>query len=329
MDTTHSLKLPPKSYRRAIEELSVGIPDPALKLKFLKQAIDEYQKISAPDELDPVAAEVVFQKKLLENAEEIWPGSLKTAKKPIHEYVNTSTPVNVKSQRQHKLRYVIGSAILLFFFIGLGTAVSPLVKRLNFGATINQIPLQSDASHKKIIIRKPIIYSQPSNGGTNPPFQDVKSAKYQNETGQVLKYLQNPVLTALAPLRTQDTTSGFTAAKPALVTQLSAHKNHSRSHGNKSEKLQKKIGWWLPESLNNPILLALTQQKSHNSDTDHIFQKLLISSQSHHSQGNRTISSIKSTIQQLKFAIWQWKIAGKAAVLVTHYCVIWKSKPRR
>ena len=47
MDTIYSLKLPPKNYRRTIEELSVVIPDPVLKLKFLKQAINEHQKISA------------------------------------------------------------------------------------------------------------------------------------------------------------------------------------------------------------------------------------------------------------------------------------------
>ena len=142
MDTTYSLKLPPKGYRRAIEELSVAIPDPALKLKFLKQAIDEYQKISAPNKLDLVATEVAFQKKLLENAEEIWPGSIKATNKPIHEYVIAPPPVNVKSQRQHKLRHVIGSAILLLFIFGVGAAISPLVKSLNFGPIINQIPLQ-------------------------------------------------------------------------------------------------------------------------------------------------------------------------------------------
>ena len=83
MDTTDSLKLPPKNYRRTIEELSVAIPDPVLKLKFLKQAINEYQKISSQSNLKPPIAEITFQKKLLENAEELWPGSKKAAENLI------------------------------------------------------------------------------------------------------------------------------------------------------------------------------------------------------------------------------------------------------
>ncbi len=83
MDTTLSLKLPPKNYRRIIEELSVVIPDPVLKLKFLKQAINEHQKISAPYKLYPPIAGIAFRKKLLDNAEQIWPGSKKAAKNLI------------------------------------------------------------------------------------------------------------------------------------------------------------------------------------------------------------------------------------------------------
>ena len=83
MDTIVSLKLPPKKYRRTIEELSVVIPDPALKLKFLKQAINEHQKISAPYKLYPPLAGIAFRKRLLNNAENICPGSKKAAKKLI------------------------------------------------------------------------------------------------------------------------------------------------------------------------------------------------------------------------------------------------------
>ncbi len=165
MDSTYSLKLPPKSYRRTIEELAVVIPDPTLKLKFLKQAINEYQKISAPGKHDPAIAEIAFQKALISNAEKIWPGSINAAKYPIHKDVIAAP--EVKSRRLNKFRYSIGSVIILSFLLWIGPAVSPLVKSFNFGALINQKPPQSKASHKKNIIRKPIIDSRLFNGGPN------------------------------------------------------------------------------------------------------------------------------------------------------------------
>ena len=115
MDTTFSLKLPPKNYRRIIEELSVVIPDPALKLKFLKQAINEHQKISAPYKLYPPIAGIAFRKKLLDNAEKIWPGSKKAAKNLIRKDVTTSP--YIKLLWLYKFRYAIGSAILMLFIL--------------------------------------------------------------------------------------------------------------------------------------------------------------------------------------------------------------------
>ena len=297
MDTTYSLKLPPKGYRRAIEELSVVIPDPALKLKFLKQAIDEYQKISAPDKLDPAEAEVAFQKKLLESAEAIWPGSKNAAYKPIQEYVIAAPPVKANSQRQHKFRYLIGSAILFLLVIGVGSAVSPLVKSLNFAAKTDPTPPQSHASHKIIIIRKPIIDSPPSNDGAIPPVYDIKSANYQNDSITVLEHLQSPVLSALTPVRTQNIPSDLTPEKPFLAARPSANKNHSWSHSVKSENLQKKIEWRLPEFLNNSILLALTQQMSNNPVANHVFHPPLLFSQTHHHRENRILSNSKSKEQ--------------------------------
>src|SRR5210317_775093 len=104
MDTTVSLKLPSKNYRRTIEELSVVIPDPALKLKFLKQAINEHQKISAPYKLYPPIAGIAFRKRLLNNAEDICPGSRKAAKKLIRKGV-ISAPGN-RWLWLYKLRYL-------------------------------------------------------------------------------------------------------------------------------------------------------------------------------------------------------------------------------
>ena len=129
MDTTISLKLPPKNYRRIIEELSVVIPDPALKLKFLKQAIDEHQKISSPYKLYPPLAGIAFRKKLLDNAEQIWPGSKKAAKNLI---CSEALPVpDIKLRRLYKLRYAITPAILMFFLVVIGLAVHLWVRGLD------------------------------------------------------------------------------------------------------------------------------------------------------------------------------------------------------
>jgi len=183
MDPIYSLKLPPKSYRRTIEELSVTIPDPVVKLKFLKQAIDEYQKISSQGNLKPSMAGIAFQKKLLDNAEELWPGSKKAAENLIHTDVIAAP--DIKSRWVYKLRYAIGSAILIVFILGVGTAVSPLVRNFNLGARISTNNQQAKPPNTKIIIRKPVFYSRLSNGKDKPPSSIAKSAKYQNEPGRV------------------------------------------------------------------------------------------------------------------------------------------------
>ena len=151
MDTTFSLKLPPKNYRRIIEELSVVIPDPALKLKFLKQAINEHQKISAPYKLYPPIAGIAYRKKLLDNAEKIWPGSKKAAKNRIRKGVLPAP--GIRLLWLYKFQYVIASVILLLFIWGVGTAVSPLVRSFNLGARISPNTQQAKPPKTKIIIR--------------------------------------------------------------------------------------------------------------------------------------------------------------------------------
>ncbi len=262
MDTTYSLKLPPKNYRRTIEELSVTIPDPVLKLKFLKQAINEYQKISSQSNLKPPIAEITFQKKLLDNAEELWPGSKKAAENLIRKDVIT-TP-DIKSRWVYKLRYAIGFAILVVFILGVGTAVSPLVRNFNLKARIGTNNQQAKPPNIKIIVRKPVFYSRPSNGKDKPPSSIVKSANYQNEPGRVHQLFQNPILLALAsrkyknskpvpfadlPLATSPSLDSKKLSPAAIVTPLI---------------FQNEIGRPL-KFLQNPILLALASRKYKNS----------------------------------------------------------------
>ncbi|MGD8297935.1 MAG: hypothetical protein PVG67_16155, partial [Desulfobacterales bacterium] len=263
MDTAYSLKLPPKSYRRSIEQLSVVIPDPALKLKFLKQAIDEYQKISAPDDLDPEIAEIAFQNTLLDKAEGIWPGSKKAAANSIHTDVNAIPDVkHDRFYRFYKLRHAFGSAILVFFILWISPAVSPLVKSLNFGALINHNPPQLKASHKKNIIRKPIIDSRQFNGGTS----HVIAAKFRNDTGQVLKYLQNPILLALIPWKSQNSAGNLIDNTPILLPDPSDIENHPPRSATQSDKFPKSSEL-VSEHFQNPVLAALTPRPSNNTST--------------------------------------------------------------
>jgi len=264
MDSTYSLKLPPKSYRRTIEELSVVIPDPVLKLKFLKQAINEYQKISAPGKPDPAIAEIAFQNTLLDKAEEIWPGSKKAATNSIHTDVIAASGVNLgRFNRLYKLRHAFGSAILVFLLLWISPAVSPLVKSLNFGALINQNPPQSKASHKENIIRKPIIDSRQFNVGTS----HVKTAKFQNSTRQVLKYLQNPILLALTPWKGQNSTGNPIDNTPILLSKPSNIENYPPRSTIQSDKLPKPSEPVL-EYFPNPVLAALIPQPSNNTRTN-------------------------------------------------------------
>jgi hypothetical protein len=262
MDTTYSLKLPPKNYRRTIEELSVTIPDPVLKLKFLKQAINEYQKISSQSNLKPPIAEITFQKKLLDNAEELWPGSKKAAENLIRKDVIT-TP-DIKSRWVYKLRYAIGFAILVVFILGVGTAVSPLVRNFNLKARIGTNNQQAKPPNIKIIVRKPVFYSRPSNGKDKPPSSIVKSANYQNEPGRVHQLFQNPILLALAsrkykiskpvpfadlPLATSPSLDSKKLSPAAIVTPLIFQ-----------NEIERPLKFF-----QNPILLALASRKYKNS----------------------------------------------------------------
>ena len=213
MDTTVSLKLPSKNYRRTIEELSVVIPDPALKLKFLKQAINEHQKISAPYKLYSPIAEITFRKRLLDNAENICPGSKKAAKQLIRKGF-ISAP-RIRWRWLSKLYYLFVSVILILFILRLGTAVFPLVRNFNFGTLINLSPQQAETANTKIIIRKPILYSQHPGNGESPKSSIFKSANYQNKAEQVSWYYKNPILTALISQPTQPTQN----SKPKPISQ--------------------------------------------------------------------------------------------------------------
>ena len=297
MDTTFSLKLPPKNYRRIIEELSVVIPDPALKLKFLKQAINEHQKISAPYKLYPPIAGFAFRKKLLNNAEKIWPGSKKAAKNLIR---NDAPPTpNSKLWRLYKLRYVIGPAMLMFIILGVATAVLPLVRSVKLGARIDLNSQQAKTTNPKIIIRKLIFNFQPSNKSANLTSSVVMPAKHQNDPGQVLKFLQNPILADLiVSPQIQNASSDHIPRGPILSSQPSDSEKRLLSpivkpakHPNEPEQV--------PEFLQNPIWAALTASPQiQNATSDHIPQGPILSSRPPKGENYATLPIVKPAKHQ-------------------------------
>ncbi len=276
MDTIYSLKLPPKNYRRIIEELSVVIPDPVLKLKFLKQAINEHQKISAPYKLYPPIAGIAFRRKLLDNAEKIWPGSKKAEKNLIRKGV--ISPPYIKLWWLYKFRYAIGSTILMFCILGIGTAVFSLVGGFNLGTRISPNTQQTKPPNTKIIIRKPVLYSQRSNSKDSPKLSIVKPANYQKSSYKLPKYLQNPILAALkTSQQNQNVTSDRISQRPVFFSRPPISKKHSPSsivmlaeHQFESEQVLKFI--------QNPILVALTSQQNNIASPDHATQKSVLSS---------------------------------------------------
>ena len=298
MDTTVSLKLPSKNYRRTIEELSVVIPDPALKLKFLKQAIYEHQKISAPYKLYPPIAEITFRKRLLENAENICPGSKKAAKQLIRKGV-ISTPGN-RWLWLYKLRYLVASAILILFILGLGTAVSPLVRNFNFGTVINISPQQAETTNTKIIIRKPILYSQRSGNVESPKSSIFKSENLQNGAGQVSWYYKNPILMALNSQQVTNSTSKPISQKTQLLSQPPSSKNHHPVSAIKSVKHRNEPKLVL-NYFKNPVLTALTSQQTNKSQSGPISQNSLMSFQRQSSQNHRPSPTAKPAKYQKEF----------------------------
>ena len=135
-------------------------------------------------------------------------------------------PPDIKLWWLYKFRFVIGSAILLFFILGVGTAVSPLVRSFNPGALINLNSQQTNTTNPKIIIRKPIFYSQRSRSGDSPNSSIVKPANYQNGPELVLKYFQNPILLALTSQQLINSTSEPISQKPVLSSQPYSSGNH-------------------------------------------------------------------------------------------------------
>lgn len=156
MDKAYSRKLPPKNFRRIIEELSVVIADPAIKLKFIEHAIDAYEHLPLTYRSYPPLAEIAFRKCLLDEAERIWPGSQKNVRH-LAKIGIISTP-RPGLWRLYRLRHVFVSVVLLVFVCGLGTAVASFFGTVNVLLSLKET---QNSGWKRGVVRKPIIYPQP------------------------------------------------------------------------------------------------------------------------------------------------------------------------
>ena len=297
MDTTCSLKLPPKSYRRTIEELSVAIPDPALKLEFLKQAIHEYQKISEPDTFDPAIAEIEFQNNLLHKAEEIWPDCKKAAAHFIQ--TDAQAAAGAKKNWLYRLRHAIGSAIVVLFLLYLSPALTPLVRSLDHGKFISFDSKKNPTTISKIVIRKSISSIQQSGSESSPGSTVTESLNEHNWTDPDLKFFRNPTLSALASQQ-------LDTHKPKNISQKSI--SSFRPHNHKRElnvtalniEKQEKNPALTIEQFESPILIALAARPTKANRTHHIFPELSpsIETKGHGTDLVFTLDSIGSEIHR-------------------------------
>ena len=193
--------------------------------------------------------------------------------KKSHPKRRISAP-RARSLWLYKLRYPNCLTILILLILGLGTAVSPLVKNFNFDKLINLNSQQTKTAIKKIIIRKPIYYSWAEHWRKHPAFiLIVKSTKYQN-AGKLPKNLQNPVLLALTSHQYNNSTPALITQKPALSARPNENENHTSSPTVKPANYQNEPEQVL-KYVQNPVLLALTSRQYINSTPAQITQNRL------------------------------------------------------
>jgi hypothetical protein len=163
MNETYSQKLPPQNVRQIIDDLSKVIPDPAAKLKFIKQAIDEHQHLPRRYQSCPALAKMALRTNLLNKAEDIWPGSKEIEKKLIRSGVITAP--KTKLLQLHKFRHLIVGVFLVVFIGGVGTAVASFFGTFNPLTHLNSRQSKLD---KKQIVRKPIVYHRSAKNIRKP-----------------------------------------------------------------------------------------------------------------------------------------------------------------
>ena len=188
MDINFAAKLECKNYVHVIEELSHLFPDPASKLKFIKEAINEHYTIFAPYKYFALLAKSVYWKTLLDKVEKIRPGCKNDVKQLTRQGIISSPRVPL--WLIYKLRHVTALVLLILFVSCLG---EPIVSLL-----VTRNTLKDKISFTKTVARKtskPPKQSGPLNQLENAEslIQDTKIAADNRPKEHILKYLTEPI----------------------------------------------------------------------------------------------------------------------------------------
>jgi hypothetical protein len=189
------------------------------------------------------------------------------------------------------------SAILILFIFRLGSAVIPLVRNFDFTTLINLSDQQAETAIAKIIIRKPIRFSQRSGTGESPKSFIFRSANYQNDAEQISWYYKNPILMTLTSQEVTTSPSKPITKRQLLLSQTTSRGEHPPKSAAKPVNHQNEPGLVI-SYYKNPILKALTTEQIKNSRSRPIPRKPLLSFQPQIRGGQKPLPDIKPADQQ-------------------------------
>ena len=186
---THlAAKLQSKNFFHVIEELSHLIPDPASKLKFIKEAVNEHPTISSSSNNFPLLEEYVYRKTLLDKAEKIRPGSKKDAKQVTRQgiIVSLRAPLWLIYKFRHVPAYLI---LILFVSVMYGPLVS-LLGTLDFPG--NKDPFTKTIALNKMRPRKQLeVQNRLENSRSLIRETQITDDEHLKE--QILTHLAGPI----------------------------------------------------------------------------------------------------------------------------------------
>lgn len=184
-------KLPPTTYRRIIEELSAVVTEPAVKLKFIKHAIDEYDRLPLTYKSYSPLAEIAFRKRLLEHAERLWPGSRENAR---HLAATGSISVPRPAvNRLYRFRHVVATMLLLVIVAGLGAAVASIWGPVTIFFDLKE---KQNPRWKRGVISKSIVYPQAPVAATIVALHPLREPAPEAEAlaaAEFAPYLTQPI----------------------------------------------------------------------------------------------------------------------------------------
>jgi len=188
MNTNFAATLHSKNYVHVIEELSHLFPDPASKLKFIKEAIDAHYTISVPYKYFALLAKSVYWKTLLDKLEKIRPGSKNGVKQLTRTGVISSPRIPL--WLIYKFRHVTALVLLILFVSCLG---KPLVSLLGTRNTLKD----KNFSTKTIAAKpsKPRQQLEPLNQleYTDSPIKDTKIIVDKRPKEHIQEYLTEQI----------------------------------------------------------------------------------------------------------------------------------------